>query len=76
MNQLKKFSGILWAAGGPAVIIFMIFQATSEMSRATEKTFQETLLFWVIVILIFIPIAVGFTLFGYYAMQDEYKTPA
>jgi len=74
MNEIKKFTGIIWLILGPILIIGMIYRAFEEITKASEKNYQETLLFWAIVIIIFIPIASGLTLFGFYALKNEYET--
>jgi hypothetical protein len=73
MNLLKKYLGIVWALLGPAVIITMIYRAFAELSGVKPEKVQETTIFWVIVILIFVPIAFGLTLFGIYALKGEYN---
>ena len=60
---------------GPAVVIGMVLRAVDEISQVKPERVQETYIFWSIVIFIFVPIAAGLTLFGVYALRDEYRRP-
>jgi hypothetical protein len=73
MDTLKRILGFVWALLGPAIIIGMIWQAVDELSQVKPEKVQETYIFWIIVVTIFLPIALGLTLFGIYAIQNEYK---
>ena len=70
MEPIKKILGIIWALLGPGVIILMIIQASRELS--VEKPAPDAKIFWAVIITIFIPIAIGLTIFGLYALQSEY----
>jgi len=76
MDALKRILGVVWALLGPAIIIGMIMRASEELSHVKPEKVQETYIFWIIVIAIFMPIALGLTLFGVYAFQNEYKDTA
>ncbi len=73
MNTLKRILGVVWALLGPVIIIGMIWQAANELSQVKPEKVQETYIFWIIVVTIFMPIALGLTLFGMYAVRNEYK---
>jgi predicted membrane-bound dolichyl-phosphate-mannose-protein mannosyltransferase len=73
MDGLKKIMGLVWAVLGPALIIMMLMRAGIELQSVKPEKFQETIMFWVIVIGIFVPIAGGLTLFGIYAFKGEYN---
>ena len=70
MNAIKRLLGILWIALGVITLGFLIKTGVSEMARnpATSTKVQ-----WSIFIIIFIPIAIGLVLFGYYALKGEYE---
>ncbi len=74
MDTLKRILGLVWALLGPAVIIGMVWRAATELGQVKPEKVQETYIFWIIVIAIFVPIAIGLTLFGLYALRNEYKT--
>jgi hypothetical protein len=74
MNAFKKILGIVWIILGPAAVIFMFIQAWDKVSKAPEGIAQtNTALQWGIILLIFIPIAIGLVIFGRYALAGEYK---
>jgi hypothetical protein len=69
MNQLKKYLGIVWMLLGPAAIYFLLATAISEVNR---KPVIDTKIQWGVFIVIFLPIAIGLCIFGYYAFKGEY----
>ena len=69
MNQLKRFAGILWMVMGPAAIYYLIKTAISEINK---KPVIDTKIQWGVFIVIFIPIAIGLIIFGWYATKGEY----
>ncbi len=73
MNQLKKYLGLLWIALGIGAAIYLPYQAVSKLSAETAGT--EDMVFWIVIVAIFIPIIIGFILFGYYAFKNEYSEP-
>ncbi len=88
MNGIKKLLGVIWMLAGPAVIIFMVGQALQKIHMASQKIEAATSLAeksaaaagkinieiqWFIIILIFVPIAFGLMIFGYYALKGEYN---
>ena len=92
MAQLKRYLGLLWIMIGPAAIVFITWQAIEKIHQAyylvhtaADPAARElasgvalnTVLQWVIIILVFLPIAAGMVIFGKYALQGEYeKLPA
>jgi hypothetical protein len=71
MNQLKKILGVLWIVLGPVTIFYLIKTAASEI---TKKPGTDTKIQWGVVVLVFIPIAIGMMIFGYYAVKGEYDS--
>lgn len=75
MNLLKKMLGIAWIALGPLSVVFMCIQAWDKISAAPAGIDQtNTALQWGIILLIFIPIAIGLMIFGRYALSGAYDT--
>lgn len=73
MNALKKYLGVVWIALGPLSMIFMTWQAWDKISLAKEGIdTTNTALQWGIILLIFIPIAIGLVIFGKCALAGEY----
>jgi len=69
MNTIKKIAGILWIIAGPLAIYYLVKTAASEI---TKKPVIDTKIQWGVFIIIFIPIAIGIMIFGYYALKGEY----
>ncbi|MBS1577341.1 MAG: hypothetical protein JST09_18740 [Bacteroidetes bacterium] len=69
MNSIKKFAGIIWILAGPLAIYYLIKTAVSEIAK---KPVIDTKIQWGVFIIIFIPIAIGIMIFGYYALKGEY----
>jgi len=72
MNTLKKLLGFVWMLLAPAIICFLLYQANVKIQAAGISTKANVILQWSIILIIFIPICVGFFLFGKYAASDEY----
>ena len=69
MNQIKRILGFLWIILGPAAIYYLIKTGADEIAR---KPVIDTKVQWGVFIVIFIPIAIGLVIFGYYAAKGEY----
>jgi hypothetical protein len=69
MNLLKKALGFVWIALGPLILFYLIKTGLAEIAK---KPGIDTKIQWGVFIVIFIPIAVGIVLFGYYALKGEY----
>jgi hypothetical protein len=74
MNTLKKALGLVWMALGPVVLFYLIKTGASEIAKAeiAQKSVLDAKIQWSVFIIVFIPIAVGLVLFGYYALRGEY----
>jgi hypothetical protein len=69
MNQLKRFAGIIWLLLGPAAVFYLIKTAAFEISK---KPVMDTKIQWGVFVVVFIPIAIGMMIFGWYALKGEY----
>jgi hypothetical protein len=69
MNRIKRFLGILWIIIAPLAIFYLVKTAVNEITKKPEI---DTKVQWGVFILVFIPIAIGFVIFGYYAWKGEY----
>jgi Family of unknown function (DUF6814) len=69
MNTLKRFAGVLWIVAGPLAIYYLIKTAASEINK---KPVMDTKIQWGVFVIVFMPIAVGIMIFGYYAIKGEY----
>lgn len=70
MNALKRILGFVWFLTGPSVLGYLLFEAMKKNSLPTSTS--NDMLQWAIIIGIFIPIAIGFMIFGYYSIKGEY----
>jgi len=70
MNTIKKYAGILWILLGPAAIYYLIRTASEEIAK---KPVLDTKIQWIVFVVIFIPIAIGIMIFGWYAFKREYE---
>lgn len=54
---------------GPLAVYYLVDTAISEIDKkpGIDSTIQ-----WAVFVIVFIPIAIGFVIFGYYAMKGEY----
>jgi type VI protein secretion system component VasK len=71
MNQLKRILGIVWMLLGPALILILLFSAISNIDTQGTKEINKPIP-WIIIIAIFTPIAIGLSIFGWYAWKGEY----
>ena len=69
MNQIKRILGFLWIITGPVAIYYLIKTGAAEIAK---KPVIDTKIQWGVFIVIFIPIAIGLVVFGYYAIKGEY----
>jgi len=69
MNRIKRFLGFVWMILGPVAILFLIRTALSEI---VKKPVIDTKIQWGVFVVVFIPIAIGMMIFGYYAVKGEY----
>lgn len=70
MNALKKYLGIVWIALAIAVAYLSI--GIFGYKLASGK--QEDLVFGIIIFFVLLPLIVtGLTIFGWYAITDEYE---
>ncbi len=69
MNRLKKWLGIIWIIMGPLAIYYLVKTAAAEMARKPE---WDTRIQWGVFLIVFLPIAIGMVLFGWYAWKGMY----
>jgi len=69
MNNIKRWLGIVWLILGPVSIYYLIKTAAEEIAK---KPVIDTKIQWAVFVIVFIPIAIGMIIFGYYAIKGEY----
>ena len=69
MNSIKKYLGLVWIA--LAIYSYSILLKTAiERIRLVPTT--DTIIQWSIFAIIFLPIAIGFVMFGWMAFKGAY----
>jgi hypothetical protein len=71
MQQLKRILGILWIVLGPITIFILLWGAFTNINSEGSGDINKPLP-WIIVIAIFTPVAVGLSIFGWYAWKGEF----
>jgi Family of unknown function (DUF6814) len=71
MNAVKKYLGIIWLLLAPVVIYFLVTGAVIHTDPSGKKDINNPVI-WVIIIVIFTPVAIGLMIFGWYAFKGEY----
>ena len=69
MNQIKRIAGILWMIVGPIAVYYLVRTALHEIQK---NPVIDTKIQWGVFVIIFIPIAMGFVIFGWYAFRGEF----
>jgi hypothetical protein len=69
MNNIKRLAGIVWMIAGPVLIFLLIKTGLAEIAK---NPVMDTRIQWGVFVIIFIPIAIGFSLFGWFAFKGEY----
>jgi hypothetical protein len=72
MKQLKRILGITWIIAGPLMIITLLWMAVKNIDLSGSADINKPVP-WIIIIGIFTPIAIGFSIFGWYAWKGEYE---
>jgi uncharacterized membrane protein (DUF485 family) len=70
MNAIKRILGIVWFLMGPVVLGFLVLEAIKKNALPTSTS--NDMLQWGIIIGIFVPIAIGLMIFGYYSLKGAY----
>ena len=70
MDQIKRILGLLWMVLGPAIMTLLVYSAVQNIGRGKGDIANP--LPWAIIIFVFIPVAIGMTIFGWYAWKGEY----
>ena len=69
MNTIKRYLAIIWILLGPVAVYYLVKTAASEIAK---KPVIDTKIQWAVFIIVFLPIAIGMVIFGYYALKGEY----
>lgn len=69
MGILKRIAGLFWMALGPLAIYLLARTALVEIAK---NPVMDTMIQWGVFVVIFIPIAFGLVVFGWYVWKGEY----
>lgn len=69
MNSIKRLAGIIWLLLGPVAVFYLVKTAAAEIAK---KPVLDTKIQWGVFVIVFIPIAIGISIFGWYAVKGEY----
>lgn len=69
MNRLKRILGVVWLLLGPVTVFYLVKTAAGEIAA---KPVMDTKIQWGVFVAVFLPIAAGISLFGWYALKGEY----
>ena len=70
MKAIQKLLGVVWILTSLLTAYYILSTAIAEISAGTP---EDAPIFWPIIIFIFLPILIGFALFGYYSIKGEYE---
>jgi ABC-type polysaccharide/polyol phosphate export permease len=71
LDKIKRALGFVWMLLGPSAIIILLIGAFQNINAHGSHDINKPLP-WVIIISIFTPVAIGLTIFGWYAWKGEY----
>ncbi len=78
MNSVKKIAGLLIIIIGILAFLAAPYRAWFEIGKAYEtgKQIMDNWVFWVIILMIFEPVMLGFMRFGWFAFKGDYNSEA
>ena len=71
MDKLKRFLGIIWMFIGPVLFIMLLISAMDNINGHAKGDISNPIP-WIIILAIFLPIAIGLSIFGWYALKGNY----
>ena len=73
MDKIKKILGLIWMITGPVLFIMLLISAINNINSEVKGDISNPIP-WIIILAIFLPIAVGLSIFGWYAFKGDYDT--
>jgi hypothetical protein len=71
MDKLKRYLGIIWMLIGPVLFIMLVISAVNNINGHAKGDISNPVP-WMIILAIFLPIAIGLSIFGWYAFTGNY----
>lgn len=69
MNTAKRWAGWLWICAGPLLLFLLLRTAIREVQR---NPVLDTKIQWGVFVVVFVPIAIGLVIFGWFAWKGHY----
>ncbi len=71
MKKIKRLFGIVMMLIGPVVFILLILSAFQNINTSAKGDISNPVP-WIIIIVVFAPIAFGLSIFGWYSWKGEF----
>ena len=71
MDKLKRYLGIIWMLIGPVLFVMLVKSAVNNINGNAKGDISNPVP-WIIILAIFLPIAIGLSIFGWYAFTGNY----
>lgn len=72
MDKVKQYFGIIWMLIGPVLFIMLLISALNNINGHAKGDISNPIP-WIIILVIFLPIAAGLTIFGWYTFKREFN---
>jgi ABC-type polysaccharide/polyol phosphate export permease len=72
MDKLKRYLGIIWILIGPALFVLLLISAFNNINGHAKGDISNPIP-WIIILGVFLPIAAGLSIFGWYAFTGNYN---
>ncbi len=71
MDKINRFLGLIWIVTGPVLFIMLLISAINNINSFVKGDISNPIP-WIIILAIFLPIAIGLSIFGWYALKGNY----
>ena len=75
MDKIKRLLGLVWIITGPVLFIMLLISAINNINSEIKGDISNPIP-WIIILAIFLPIAAGLSIFGWYAFKGNYDSNA
>jgi hypothetical protein len=72
MDKLRQYLGLIWMFIGPVLFIMLLISAIDNINSNVKGDISNPIP-WIIILGIFLPIAIGLSIFGWYAFKGDYN---
>ena len=73
MNKLKQYLVVIWMLTGPVLFVMLLISAINNINGNTKGDISNPIP-WIIILAIFLPIAIGLSIFGWYVLKGNYDS--